>query len=313
MRRVALGVSLVLASGCGRAEYDPVRDASMAIDAPVAIDAPGTMIDAAMSDAPADGDRDGVADLADNCADVANPSQHDEDGDGVGDACDGCPHLADPTQADADRDGVGDPCDPAPDDVNRIAAFFSFEDDTLPAGWRFEVEGGVPLTQRVEGDALVLGVPGSRIGALVGPAPAGTTAYAATRATLELVEPMGFGPVRNFAFLDHYVGPLGMEDGVFVGPLDEIDDTDPAALQILVLQDGGNLGGVNFPYPAYDDVLVEGTVYDLAYTRSGSGRTAVTTTPMAITTRGDATSTGGELALRVRGITARFDYVVVIE
>jgi Tol biopolymer transport system component len=36
----------------------------------------------------ADGDGDGVLDGADNCPDVANPSQADLDGDGIGDACD---------------------------------------------------------------------------------------------------------------------------------------------------------------------------------------------------------------------------------
>src|SRR5215470_1105330 len=38
-----------------------------------------------------DRDRDGVADGADNCIDVANAGQADEDGDRVGDACDNCP------------------------------------------------------------------------------------------------------------------------------------------------------------------------------------------------------------------------------
>jgi cytosine/adenosine deaminase-related metal-dependent hydrolase len=38
-----------------------------------------------------DGDADGVADIADNCARVPNTEQHDADGDGRGNACDPCP------------------------------------------------------------------------------------------------------------------------------------------------------------------------------------------------------------------------------
>jgi subtilisin family serine protease len=40
-----------------------------------------------------DGDGDGIADLADNCPAVANPTQVDSDGDGAGDACDPPPPV----------------------------------------------------------------------------------------------------------------------------------------------------------------------------------------------------------------------------
>jgi hypothetical protein len=58
-----------------------------------------------------DGDGDGVTDVADNCALVANAGQVDGDADFVGDACDNCPAVPNPTQADADADGTGDACD----------------------------------------------------------------------------------------------------------------------------------------------------------------------------------------------------------
>jgi DNA-binding beta-propeller fold protein YncE len=58
----------------------------------------------------ADRDKDGVADVNDNCPDKANSDQGDRDGDKVGDACDNCPSVANPGQADSNGDGAGDAC-----------------------------------------------------------------------------------------------------------------------------------------------------------------------------------------------------------
>jgi FG-GAP repeat protein/thrombospondin type 3 repeat protein len=58
-----------------------------------------------------DADGDGVADSADNCPNLANPTQADADQDLIGDACDNCPITANADQADADGDLVGDACD----------------------------------------------------------------------------------------------------------------------------------------------------------------------------------------------------------
>ncbi|MCW5893447.1 MAG: thrombospondin type 3 repeat-containing protein [bacterium] len=66
----------------------------------------------------ADGDGDGIPDVADGCPLVADPAQADADGDGVGDACDLCPGLASPDRRDRDGDGVGDPCDNCPGTPN---------------------------------------------------------------------------------------------------------------------------------------------------------------------------------------------------
>lgn len=79
-----------------------------------------------------DADDDGVLDVVDNCAAIANAPQEDRDDDGIGDdcdecddgsnhnedgdttldGCDNCPQLANDDQADTDADGVGDLCDP---------------------------------------------------------------------------------------------------------------------------------------------------------------------------------------------------------
>lgn len=68
----------------------------------------------------ADGDADGVGDVGDNCATVANANQANYDGDGQGDACDADDDnddLADasdplPTNRDSDGDGILDGADP---------------------------------------------------------------------------------------------------------------------------------------------------------------------------------------------------------
>ncbi|MFM2414834.1 MAG: hypothetical protein RI911_527 [Candidatus Parcubacteria bacterium] len=72
---------------------------------------------------PADTDSDGITDVQDNCASVANPLQEDIDSNGVGDACDdfdrdgymqlqdNCPLITNRDQQDSDGDKIGDACD----------------------------------------------------------------------------------------------------------------------------------------------------------------------------------------------------------
>jgi hypothetical protein len=104
--------------------------------------APGGEPDASIEptgDAGADGDDDGdgVRNIDDNCAAIANSTQDDEDGDGFGDACDPCPPFADPIPPiDDDADGVSGACDAFPTvGGDRIAVFESFNTAAVPTGW----------------------------------------------------------------------------------------------------------------------------------------------------------------------------------
>lgn len=74
---------------------------------------------------PGDRDGDGVRDEADNCPDVANPTQVDSDSDSFGDACDNCPLVANFDQADSDDDGRGDACSSSGDS----------DGDSVPDDW----------------------------------------------------------------------------------------------------------------------------------------------------------------------------------
>ncbi|MFN7967434.1 MAG: thrombospondin type 3 repeat-containing protein [Acidobacteriota bacterium] len=110
----------------------------------------------------ADLDGDGVANLVDNCRQLANPNQADLDGDGVGDACDVCPGLDDPAQKDFDADGVGDRCDCAPFNAASIdvaeVAGVSFASDKTTLSWdgvvgadRYDLQSGL-VSQLPAGD-----------------------------------------------------------------------------------------------------------------------------------------------------------------
>lgn len=74
-----------------------------------------------------DRDGDGVADVDDNCPDIANADQANEDGDRFGDDCDPCPIENSDSPTDPDGDGVTGACDPHPMIAgDKLVAFTSF-------------------------------------------------------------------------------------------------------------------------------------------------------------------------------------------
>lgn len=322
-------VALAL-SGCGRIGYAPgdldARDAGP-VDAPpdaISVDArvPEDAFvgvdafveeDAFVPDAgPPDVDGDGVADDVDGCPAIANPTQHDEDGDGVGDPCDVCPHLPDPTQPDRDLDGVGDDCDPAPDTAgNAIVAFLSFEEEgTLPAGWTGSVEAGSPW--QVVADDLVVAMASDDVALFTTTAPTGTLIRVDTAFTLGAITAFVTGghQYRNIAIVDDVVGMPGDEDLSFAGMLQNRETLAPAQVEVLTLGGGATVRSVQIT--RLTTGLELGVRYPLRYVRDGDQRMATLALEPPVVAQGPIPVVGGGLGVRVRGVTARFHYVVVI-
>jgi hypothetical protein len=314
MRRAAFVALAALAMlGCGRLRYAPAvqNDAGRA-DSGEAVDA--SLDSAAPDDALTDRDGDRIPDTTDLCPDVSDPTQHDEDTDGLGDACDGCPHVASTDQTDVDADGVWDECDPSLDAAHRITTFLTFEGN--PIGWTADIEAGGTLTARVEGDAFVLGASEANVAILRGPpGPTGTRYAIWTAVTLESVEPPGSSTrVRNYGLVDQVTGAAGVESALMMAPLDDIVDAEIADLRMIELDGGANRGSINFPEPEIPTSFELGRRTVFAYRRLNASRSLRFVAPgVDLTTGGDLTRTGGSFGLRVRGTTARFEHLVVIE
>ncbi|MGE5184222.1 MAG: thrombospondin type 3 repeat-containing protein [Acidobacteriota bacterium] len=156
-----LWLYLVLVAGCSF-QHGAASQDGMPPDVPGVRDAPPDTPPDMGSAMATDTDGDGVPDTTDNCPTVANADQADEDSDGKGDVCDNCPHLANTDQSDGDGDGVGNVCDPNPSTVgDHIVLFLPFNNTSEVAGWStagtnadFVVSGG-KLVQQGDSDLAI--------------------------------------------------------------------------------------------------------------------------------------------------------------
>jgi len=123
-----------------------------------------------------DRDGDGLLDVIDNCADIANPLQENRDGDALGDicdpcpqgsnhnedgdawldGCDNCPQIANDDQANGDGDDLGDACDLDPRAQRRVLfdGFETLQVTWVPgeADWIAEADAVHPVTPPLPGD-----------------------------------------------------------------------------------------------------------------------------------------------------------------
>jgi len=108
----ALGFySVQVPTGVFDIKYEPRSNALVEPTVSFAIGVPGPTPLPAVILPYHDEDRDGVADVLDNCPVLANGHQTDVDFDDIGDSCDNCPTDSNPRQEDNDLDRIGDACD----------------------------------------------------------------------------------------------------------------------------------------------------------------------------------------------------------
>jgi hypothetical protein len=225
-----------------------------------------------------DRDHDGIADMSDNCPDVANADQFNEDGDGFGDACDLCPQLADTAATapqDSDGDHIGDACDPHPGVKDSVWVFEGFHNG-IPATWARTAN----WTQA--GDKVRVTAAGNDFNAdgdgvtLKFTSPSGTIDNLSLT-TFVLVE------ARTGSLNDHEVGMSLYDAAAGKGVYCELDQDPMHSGGVIWLVDDNNNGLDNPKSFAW----VNGTEYRLTMTRQGSGYSCTVQTPS-----GPLTATG---------------------
>ncbi len=241
-----------------------------------------------------DTDGDGVTDDRDNCKDTANANQANEDGDALGDVCDPCPITGDPAgDTDTDGDGVGDGCDPRPDTMSAsIALFEGFADAAIPmraspvptSGWTFA------------GDGSAIGASAQDVASILGwnnAAPSQTIRAQLTVTTVENTPNRGVGvvmpydPSTNLGAVCWILGP-----------------------QLELRAPSGQM-----PFASAPTTVIEaGKSYRFTLTRKDNAFDCreQSVSGIAAATLPEAVLTGSLTGVFVENLTARFDWILVV-
>jgi hypothetical protein len=249
------------------------------------------------ADAPAtagDLDQDGVADVADNCAAMANPTQTNEDADHLGDACDPCPPFADDDPAlDQDGDGVSDACDPFPEAAgDRIVLFDGFAGPTSGS----EVTGPWTFT----GGAAAVRSSLNAVAAVTWTVPAAGRKTVAARATID--ELFGSSVVRPVGVVQQFDRASG--DGLLC-----VFGLDTSNRQMFSLADNRTAVALD----AEPAVAGPGATSTFTLTRSGPDfRCDGSASDRELTTSSSLSLMPDRIGIFTRSASAHFAWVMIV-
>jgi len=262
-----------------------------------------------------DTDTDGVNDAIDNCRTVSNTDQLNEDMDEFGDACDLCPPFQiysnngnpnSDANVDSDGDGVGDGCDPFPTQSGeRIRLFVGFSAmDPAPGslqvgqtgGWTFAQGRAVATTSSNTLAAMLWDVPIQQ----------GRRRFVSTHVAITAFQPSNMP--RGAGVVEAYDVGSNQSAACVIG-LDP-----PGAPQLMLLSTTLQTDSI---VDQTQDLagLGSGAPSDLVVNRMGAGSPDFSCVSRTTSVAGapSITATGVRVGLRARGLTAEFNWFMVVD
>jgi hypothetical protein len=250
-------------------------------------------------DGAGDEDGDGLPNAQDFCSHQPG-GRFDEDLDGIGDDCDRCPIAFPASNPDTDGDDVDSPCDPDPNEPGDVIVVFDgFNDGALPTGWM-----ATAGWEFVGGEAIVTPLDVVNNEVLVAPLPLVSNHIAVIgQYRIDELDPQATSRRAGIVAVDQR--PAGGSDITCAGVRggDNVDaltlDTTVSASSDMFLTSLFDTGGLYRATLKVDNAT------------AGCALVADTETGAATTnTIGEASNQGG---LTVRGVTARFQFLLVTQ